>query len=50
MFADPIYGGNRTGGLELIGFPGVLALYHDDVEKYRDKEMPNEILSIEDMS
>ena len=51
MFADPIYGGNRNkAGWKLIGFPGVLALYHDDVEKYRDKEMPNEILSIEDMS
>jgi gluconate 2-dehydrogenase gamma chain len=51
MFADPIYGGNRNkAGWKLIGFPGVLALYHDDVEKYRDKELPNEIVSIEDMS
>jgi gluconate 2-dehydrogenase gamma chain len=51
MFADPIYGGNRNkAGWKLIGFPGVLALYHEDVEKYRDKQIPNEILSIEDMS
>jgi len=51
MFADPIYGGNRDkAGWKLIGFPGVLALYHDDVEKYRDKQLPNEILSIQDMS
>jgi gluconate 2-dehydrogenase gamma chain len=51
MFADPIYGGNRNkAGWKLIGFPGVLALYHDDVEKYRDKEVPKEIVSIEDMS
>jgi len=51
MFSDPIYGGNRNkAGWRLIGFPGVLALYHDDVEKYRDKEVPKEILSIEDMS
>jgi gluconate 2-dehydrogenase gamma chain len=51
MFADPIYGGNRNkAGWKLIGFPGVLALYHDDVAKYRDKELPNEILSIQDMS
>src|SRR5271169_6459272 len=39
MFADPIYGGNRNkAGWKLIGFPGVLALYHEDVAKYRDKE------------
>jgi gluconate 2-dehydrogenase gamma chain len=51
MFADPIYGGNRDkAGWKLIGFPGVLALYHDDVAKYRDKELPNEIVSIEDLS
>jgi len=50
MFADPIYGGNRDkAGWKLIGFPGVLALYHEDVEKYRDKELPNEILSIQDL-
>ena len=50
MFADPIYGGNRNkAGWKLIGFPGVLALYHEDVEKYRDKELPNEILSIQDL-
>ena len=51
MFADPMYGGNRDkAGWKLIGFPGVLALYHDQVEKYRDKELPNEILSIQDLS
>jgi gluconate 2-dehydrogenase gamma chain len=51
MFADPIYGGNRNkAGWKLIGFPGVLALYHEDVAKYRDKELPNEIVSIEDLS
>jgi gluconate 2-dehydrogenase gamma chain len=51
MFSDPIYGGNRNkAGWKLIGFPGVLALYHDDVEKYRDKQLPNEIVSIADMS
>jgi gluconate 2-dehydrogenase gamma chain len=51
MFADPIYGGNKDkAGWKLIGFPGILALYHDQVEKYRDKELPNEVLSIQDMS
>jgi gluconate 2-dehydrogenase gamma chain len=51
MFSDPIYGGNRNkAGWKLIGFPGVLALYHDDVEKYRDKQLPNDIVSIADMS
>jgi gluconate 2-dehydrogenase gamma chain len=51
MFSDPIYGGNRDkAGWRLIGFPGVLALYHDQVEKYRDKEFPGEITSIADMS
>jgi gluconate 2-dehydrogenase gamma chain len=51
MFADPIYGGNRNkAGWRMIGFPGVLALYRDDIVKYRDKKYPVEPVSIEDMS
>jgi gluconate 2-dehydrogenase gamma chain len=51
MFSDPIYGGNRNkAGWKLIGFPGVLALYHDEVEKWRDKKFPADPLSIADMS
>jgi gluconate 2-dehydrogenase gamma chain len=51
MFADPIYGGNRDkAGWRMIGFPGVLALYRDDIVKYRDKKYPLDPVSIEDMS
>jgi gluconate 2-dehydrogenase gamma chain len=51
MFADPIYGGNRDkAGWKLIGFPGVIAVNYQNVEKYRDKPFPTNPLSIADMS
>ncbi len=51
MFSDPIYGGNRNkAGWQLIGFPGVIAVHHDHVEKYRGKPFPNKPVSISDMS
>jgi gluconate 2-dehydrogenase gamma chain len=51
MFSDPIYGGNRNkAGWRLIGFPGVLALHREHIEKYRDKPFPSDALSIADMS
>jgi gluconate 2-dehydrogenase gamma chain len=51
MFADPIYGGNKNkAGWKLIGFPGVIAVNHQNVEKYRDKPFPNNPVGIADMS
>jgi gluconate 2-dehydrogenase gamma chain len=51
MFSDPIYGGNRNkAGWKLIGFPGALAVHGQNVERYRDKEFPNNPLGIADMS
>jgi gluconate 2-dehydrogenase gamma chain len=51
MFADPIYGGNRNkAGWKLIGFPGVIAVHRENVEKYRDKKYTAEFFSIADMS
>jgi gluconate 2-dehydrogenase gamma chain len=51
MFADPIYGGNRNkAGWKLIGFPGVVAVHRENVEKYRGKKYTAEILGIADMS
>jgi gluconate 2-dehydrogenase gamma chain len=51
MFSDPIYGGNRNkAGWRLIGFPGVIAVHRENVEKYRDKKFPIDPLSIADMS
>ncbi|HEY4374301.1 MAG TPA: gluconate 2-dehydrogenase subunit 3 family protein [Burkholderiales bacterium] len=51
MFADPIYGGNRDkAGWKLIGFPGVIAVHSQDVEKFRDKPYPNKPVGIADMS
>jgi gluconate 2-dehydrogenase gamma chain len=50
MFADPIYGGNRDkAGWKLIGFPGVIAVHRDNIEKYRDKEYRVNPLSIADI-
>lgn len=51
MFADPIYGGNRNkAGWKMIGFPGVIAVHRENVEKYRDKKYTAEILGIADLS
>ena len=51
MFADPIYGGNRgKAGWKLIGFPGVIAVHRDDIEKFRDKEFRVNPLGIADVS
>jgi hypothetical protein len=42
MYSDPIYGGNRNkAGWAIIGFPGVIAVHRDHVEKYRGKPFPN---------
>src|SRR6266540_4375596 len=51
MFADPIYGGNRDkAGWKLIGFPGVIAVHYQNVEKYRGKKYSVDPVSISDMS
>ena len=51
MFADPIYGGNRNkAGWKIIGFPGVIAVHYQNVEKFRDKKYTVDPLSIADMS
>src|SRR5262249_18394555 len=51
MFSDPMYGGNRNkAGWRMIGFPGALAVNHDNVEKYRGRKFPQEPISIADMS
>ncbi len=51
MFADPIYGGNRDkAGWKLIGFPGVVAVHRENVEKYRGKKYTADILGIADLS
>ena len=51
MFSDPIYGGNRNkAGWRMIGFPGVVAVHAQNIEKFRDKKYTVEPLSIADMS
>src|SRR5258706_454092 len=51
MFADPIYGGNRNkAGWKMIGFPGVIAVHYQNVEKYRDKKYSVDPVGISDMS
>ena len=51
MFSDPIYGGNRgKAGWKMIGFPGVIAVHHQNVEKYRDKKYSVDPVGIADMS
>jgi gluconate 2-dehydrogenase gamma chain len=51
MFSDPIYGGNRDkAGWNLIGFPGIIAVHYQNVEKFRDKQYIVKPTSISDMS
>jgi len=51
MFSDPIYGGNRNkAGWKMIGFPGVIAVHYQNVEKFRDKKYPVDPVGISDMS
>jgi gluconate 2-dehydrogenase gamma chain len=51
MFADPIYGGNRNkAGWKMIGFPGVIAVHYQNIEKFRDKKYSVEPVGIADMS
>jgi gluconate 2-dehydrogenase gamma chain len=51
MFSDPMYGGNRgKAGWKMIGFPGVIAVHYQNVEKYRDKKYAVDPVSISDMS
>jgi gluconate 2-dehydrogenase gamma chain len=51
MFSDPIYGGNRNkAGWKMLGFPGVIAVHYQNVEKFRDKQYKVDPVSIQDMS
>jgi len=51
MFSDPVYGGNRNkAGWKMIGFPGVIAVHRENIEKYRDKRFPHDTVGIADMS
>src|SRR5215467_30743 len=51
IYSDPIYGGNRNkAGWAIIGFPGVIAVHRDHIEKYRNKPFPAKPVSISDMS
>jgi gluconate 2-dehydrogenase gamma chain len=52
-FADPIYGGNRDkAAWRLIGYPGLPAIYSQDVVRYRGKPHPRSAnpQSIQDLS
>jgi len=51
MFSDPIYGGNRDkAGWKMIGFPGAIAVYREQIEQFRDKPFPAKFFGIADMS
>ena len=42
-----IYGGNRNKtGWKMIGFPGVIAVHRENIEKYKDKKFPVDPVSI----
>lgn len=50
MFADPLYGGNRDkAAWKMLGFPGVVAINRENVEKYRGVKYAPEPISMQDM-
>ena len=50
-FADPMYGGNRNRAVwKMIGFPGAIGMYREEIEKYRNKPYDVEPTSIQDLS
>jgi gluconate 2-dehydrogenase gamma chain len=49
-FADPLHGGNKgKASWQMIGFPGIGAMYADKIEAYRNKKYMSEPLSIQDL-
>ena len=51
MFSDPIYGGNRNkAGWKMLGFPGVIAVNRENIERYKNKPFPTNPLGIADLS
>ena len=51
MFSDPIYGGNRDkAGWKLIGFPGVVAVHAQNIDKFKDRKFTATPLGIADLS
>ncbi len=51
MYSDPIYGGNRNkASWKMIGFPGVVAVHAQNIDKFRDKKFVAEPLGISDLS
>jgi len=50
-FSDPMYGGNRNAAVwKMIGFPGAIGMYGDDIEAYRNKRYDVAPKSIQDLS
>lgn len=50
-FADPIYGGNRDkGAWRMIGFPGVISMYSEDIDQYRGRRYVAEPQGIADFA
>jgi gluconate 2-dehydrogenase gamma chain len=50
FFADPLYGGNRDkASWRMLGYPGVIAVYAEDIRNYRNKPYNGEPTSIQDL-
>jgi gluconate 2-dehydrogenase gamma chain len=50
FFADPLYGGNRDKvSWKMIGYPGVIAIYSEDIKNYLNKPYDVDSTSILDL-
>jgi gluconate 2-dehydrogenase gamma chain len=50
MFTDPLHGGNRNmAGWRLVGYPGPVVSYRDEIEQYHGKPYRREPRSLEQM-
>jgi gluconate 2-dehydrogenase gamma chain len=49
-FGDPLYGGNRDKAVwKMIGFPGAIGMFVEEMERYRNKKYDVEPKSIQDL-
>jgi gluconate 2-dehydrogenase gamma chain len=51
FFSDPIYGGNRDmAGWKMVGYPGLPAIYREEIKTYFNKKYDKAPRSIADFS
>ena len=51
MFSDPMHGGNAgLIGWQLLGYPGPVMSYRDEIDKYYGRPLRRKPMSLEDIT